>query len=82
MSDGIIAPGYEEESLKILSKKKNGQYCVLQIDSTYEPTPMEIKTLFGLQLEQKRNNFVVDNNLFKNIASKHKRVSGTTLNPI
>lgn len=31
MSDGIIAPGYEEEALKILSKKKNGNYCVLQV---------------------------------------------------
>lgn len=31
MSDGIIAPGYDEEALKILSKKKNGNYCVLQV---------------------------------------------------
>lgn len=31
VSDGIIAPGYEEEALKILSKKKNGNYCVLQV---------------------------------------------------
>uniref|UniRef100_A0A2K6GG70 Bifunctional purine biosynthesis protein ATIC n=1 Tax=Propithecus coquereli TaxID=379532 RepID=A0A2K6GG70_PROCO len=31
VSDGIIAPGYEEEALKILSKKKNGNYCVLQL---------------------------------------------------
>lgn len=31
VSDGIIAPGYDEEALKILSKKKNGNYCVLQV---------------------------------------------------
>lgn len=31
VSDGIVAPGYEEEALKILSKKKNGNYCVLQV---------------------------------------------------
>jgi phosphoribosylaminoimidazolecarboxamide formyltransferase/IMP cyclohydrolase len=31
VSDGIVAPGYEEEALKILSKKKNGSYCVLQV---------------------------------------------------
>lgn len=31
VSDGIVAPGYEEEPLKILSKKKNGNYCVLQV---------------------------------------------------
>lgn len=32
VSDGIIAPGYDEEALKILSKKKNGNYCVLQVN--------------------------------------------------
>nr|KAF6449671.1 5-aminoimidazole-4-carboxamide ribonucleotide formyltransferase/IMP cyclohydrolase [Molossus molossus] len=31
VSDGIVAPGYDEEALKILSKKKNGNYCVLQV---------------------------------------------------
>lgn len=32
VSDGIIAPGYDEEALKILAKKKNGNYCVLQVN--------------------------------------------------
>lgn len=31
VSDGVVAPGYEEEALKILAKKKNGGYCVLQV---------------------------------------------------
>ena len=31
VSDGIIAPGYEPEALEILSKKKGGNYCVLQV---------------------------------------------------
>ena len=31
VSDGIIAPGYEPEALEILSKKKGGKYCVLQV---------------------------------------------------
>lgn len=32
VSDGIVAPGYEEEALRILSKKKNGNYCVLRVN--------------------------------------------------
>lgn len=46
VSDGIIAPGYDEEALKILSKKKNGNYCVLQVN---DPQPMLkcIKLLLG-----------------------------------
>lgn len=31
VSDGIIAPGYSEEALALLRKKKNGSYCILQV---------------------------------------------------
>jgi phosphoribosylaminoimidazolecarboxamide formyltransferase / IMP cyclohydrolase len=31
VSDGIIAPGYSPEALEILKKKKNGNYCILQV---------------------------------------------------
>lgn len=31
VSDGIIAPGYSPEALDILSKKKGGKYCVLEV---------------------------------------------------
>lgn len=31
VSDGVIAPGYEDEALEILRKKKGGNYCVLEV---------------------------------------------------
>ncbi|XP_074000981.1 bifunctional purine biosynthesis protein ATIC isoform X2 [Numenius arquata] len=76
VSDGVVAPGYEEEALKILAKKKNGGYCVLQMDPHYEPDDHEIRTLYGLHLMQKRNNAVIDRSLFKNIVTKNKNVIG------
>ena len=33
VSDGIIAPGYSDEALEILRKKKGGKYCVLEVHS-------------------------------------------------
>lgn len=72
VSDGIIAPGYTEEALEVLRKKKNGSYCVLQIDPTYEPGPVERKTLFGLQLEQRRNDADINKALFTNIVTRNK----------
>uniref|UniRef100_A0A2K5IDR7 Bifunctional purine biosynthesis protein ATIC n=1 Tax=Colobus angolensis palliatus TaxID=336983 RepID=A0A2K5IDR7_COLAP len=72
VSDGIIAPGYEEEALTILSKKKNGNYCVLQMDQSYKPDENEVRTLFGLHLSQKRNNGAVDKSLFSNVVTKNK----------
>ncbi|XP_076657709.1 bifunctional purine biosynthesis protein ATIC [Halictus rubicundus] len=71
VSDGIIAPGYSESALKILKKKKNGAYCILQIDPTYEPSPMEQKVLFGLTMEQKRNDIVINKETFANIVTKN-----------
>ncbi|XP_050296212.1 bifunctional purine biosynthesis protein ATIC [Anthonomus grandis grandis] len=74
VSDGIIAPGYTPEALGLLAKKKNGAYCVLQIDPSYEPDHMERKVLFGLTLEQKRNDAVIDAGLFKNIVTSNKNL--------
>uniref|UniRef100_A0A3B3WBP9 Bifunctional purine biosynthesis protein ATIC n=1 Tax=Poecilia mexicana TaxID=48701 RepID=A0A3B3WBP9_9TELE len=70
VSDGIIAPGYEEEALKILSKKKSGNYCVLQMDPDYEPDNTEVRVLFGLYLKQKRNDALINKEFFRNVVSK------------
>ncbi|KAK3098772.1 hypothetical protein FSP39_022970 [Pinctada imbricata] len=69
VSDGIIAPGYLPEALEILKKKKSGNYCVLQMDPTYMPPEVETRTVFGLQLQQKRNDAVIDRNMMKNIVT-------------
>ena len=55
VSDGVIAPGYSREALEILTKKKGGKYLVIEIDATYEPPPVETRTVFGVQLQQHRN---------------------------
>ncbi|KAK7495694.1 hypothetical protein BaRGS_00013141 [Batillaria attramentaria] len=72
VSDGIVAPGYEAEALEILKKKKSGGYCVLQIDPAYQPPVMETRTLFGLQMQQRRNDAVIDKSLFTNIVTARK----------
>lgn len=35
VSDGIIAPDYDEKALEILRKKKNGGYCVLKVQFSF-----------------------------------------------
>ncbi|CRL03551.1 CLUMA_CG016239, isoform A [Clunio marinus] len=75
VSDGIVAPGYNPEALEILKKKKNGSYCVLQIDSNYEPNEIESRTLFGLHLEQKRNDAEINVDTFKNVVTSNKDLS-------
>lgn len=72
VSDGVIAPGYEKEALEILKKKKGGKYCVLQIDPNYQPDTMESRQVYGVTLQQKRNDAIIKCSSFKEIVSKNK----------
>lgn len=72
VSDGIVAPAYETEALALLTKKKQGNYCVLQMDPGHEPADeRDVKTLFGVRLEQTRNSVKINSSLFeeKNIVT-------------
>ena len=72
VSDGVIAPGYEPEALEILSKKKNGKYCILQIDPNYTPDQIESRQVYGVTLQQKRNDAIINKSSFKEIVSQNK----------
>ena len=74
VSDGVIAPGYEPEALEILKAKKGGGYLAVEIDPAYEPPEIESRILFGLRLEQSRNNAKITRDLLKNVVSKKKAI--------
>ena len=79
VSDLIIAPGYDSDALEILRKKKDGKYLVLEIDPDYEPSSIEHRTLFGLQLEQPRNDAVITRDTFSNVVTSKKNISEDVL---
>lgn len=79
VSDGVIAPGFQKEALDLLRKKKNGSYCVLQIDPEYVPNSIERKILYGMTLEQERNNAVINNASFKNVVSENKQIPSSAM---
>jgi len=72
ISDGVIAPGYEDDALEILKKKRGGKYLCLEIDPAYEPREMEGKDLFGLTLEQKRNDLAITESILEKVVTKKK----------
>ncbi len=75
VSDGVIAPGYEKEALDILKAKKGGRYPVIKIDADYKPEDMETRDVFGIRLEQKRNDLKINDDLVKNVVTKNKELS-------
>ena len=72
VSDGVIAPGYTDEALEILKSKKNGNYCVIEIDENYVPAPMEHKEVFGVTFEQGRQELPINDELLSNVVTENK----------
>lgn len=73
VSDGIIASGYDSDAFELLKAKKEGNYCILEMDPNYEPSSdRDLKVIYGLRLEQTRNKATIDRNLF----SSDKIVTG------
>ncbi|MDQ1328328.1 MAG: phosphoribosylaminoimidazolecarboxamide formyltransferase / cyclohydrolase [Candidatus Poribacteria bacterium] len=74
VSDGVIAPGYDDDALAILKEKRGGKYLVLEIDPDYNPPEMETKEIFGITLEQRRNDVVPDYSILENIVTENKEI--------
>lgn len=74
VSDGVIAPDYDEDALEILRKKRSGSYTVIKIDESYVPELMERKQVFGVTFEQKRNDIEISEALLKNIVTENKTI--------
>jgi AICAR transformylase/IMP cyclohydrolase PurH len=72
VSDGIIAPDYDPEALAILRGKRGGSYKVLRIDPEYRPGPVETRQLFGLSMEQRRNDFVPGKDFLSNVVTRRR----------
>lgn len=74
VSDGIIAPGYEDEALEILKGKRKGTYNIIKIDENYTPAPIEHKDVFGITFEQGRNELSIDESLLENVVTENKSI--------
>ncbi|WP_240421705.1 phosphoribosylaminoimidazolecarboxamide formyltransferase [Paenibacillus periandrae] len=74
VSDLVVAPGYTEEALEILRSKKKGGFLVLEIDPEYVAAPIEKRNLFGMTLEQQRNNAVIDSSVLTHIVTNNKEL--------
>ncbi|MDR3598052.1 phosphoribosylaminoimidazolecarboxamide formyltransferase [Clostridium sp.] len=75
VSDGIIAPGYTDEALELLMKKKKGSYCILKMDYNYEPENMERRDVYGITFEQKRNNIQLKYEMLNNMVTNNKNIT-------
>ena len=74
VSDGVIAPDYDPEALEILKSKRKGTYCILKIDPSYKPAPIETKQVYGVSFEQGRNELDINRDLLSNVVTDNKDI--------
>ena len=74
VSDGVIAPGFTEKALEMLSKKKNGNYNVIEIDPDYSAEGQETRQVFGINFEQTHNDIKIGRDLLENIVTENKEL--------
>ena len=82
VSDGIIAPDYDDEALEILKSKRKGTYCILKIDENYTPAPIETKQVYGVSFEQGRNELDINRELLANIVTENKNIPDDKLDDL
>lgn len=67
VSDGIIAPGYEDDALAILKTKKKGGFIVMQADPEFKAPEREHREIFGMRLTQDRNALTLNESHLTNV---------------
>ena len=72
VSDGVIAPGFTPEALDVLRQKQGGRYTVLEVDPGYVPGEVERRTVFGVTLEQRRNDAMAGPEQLANVVTANK----------
>ena len=82
VSDGIIAPDYDDEALEILKSKRKGTYCILKIDENYKPAPIETKQVYGVSFEQGRNELKINKELLSNVVTENKDIPADKLDDL
>ena len=74
VSDGIIAPDFDEDALEQLKTKKKGNYTIIRMDPDYVPEPIERRMVYGITFEQGRNDLLMDAEMLKNIVTENKEL--------
>ncbi len=82
VSDGVIAPDYDPEALEILKSKRKGTYCILKMDESYKPAPVERKQVFGVTFEQGRNELDINKELLSNVVTNNKDIPADKLDDL
>ncbi len=79
VSDGVIAPCYDDEALDILKSKKNGAYTILEINDSVSINNEEFRRVRGIEFTEPENNLFINADTFSNIVTGHSFPKGAII---
>jgi phosphoribosylaminoimidazolecarboxamide formyltransferase/IMP cyclohydrolase len=68
VSDGVIAPEFEEGVVGVLARKKGGRFLVLRMDRDHAPLEREVRDVFGVRIVQDRDSTIIDRRVLGDVA--------------
>ena len=75
VSEGVIAPGYDSDALKLIKEKKNGEYVILKADLAFAVPEIEYRQLNGVVFSQLRNKIKINqNSLLTKVVTKKRDI--------
>lgn len=74
VSDGVIAPGFDQDAFELLRAKQNGRYCMLQIDKSYVPPSVEKREVYGVTLTQTLNSHLATDSDLTNVQTQQQEI--------
>ena len=76
VSDGIIAPGFDNDALILLKEKKGGKYLILAADPEFKIPELEFREVAGVGFSQLRNTIKInENTLLTKVVTKNNDFS-------
>lgn len=76
VSDGIIAPGFDNDALILLKEKKGGEYLILAANPEFKIPELEFREVAGVGFSQLRNTIKInENTLLTKVVTKNNDFS-------
>ena len=76
VSDGIIAPGFDNDALILLKEKKGGKFLILAVDPEFKIPELEFREVAGVGFSQLRNTIKInENTLLTKVVTKNNDFS-------
>jgi phosphoribosylaminoimidazolecarboxamide formyltransferase / IMP cyclohydrolase len=80
VTDGIIAPSYDDEAFEILKQKKQGNFIILQGNQHILEHNVEYRQFKNCVLSQSSNIRIIDSSDLNNIVTETKFLNNTQIN--